>query len=447
MDSVKNRTEQKRLKILGEDELKSIYGRPQFTYEDRCHYFSLSQPEKELLDTFRSVKSKAYFILQLGYFKVKHQFFTFELHEVEEDLRYILNEHFNNREIADLDLVGKNTKLKQQQLIRELFNYRNCDAGEKRQLEEKACKAATFSGKPIFIFREIMNYLSEQSIVIPGYSFMQETVGKAITHEQNRLIVMMQNHLKQPDIDSLKRLLEDSQGLYEITQLKHEPKDFSAGEIRSEMERGKQIKTLYQLAQKLLPELGVSNESIKYYASLVNYYSVYRLKQLNEWVGYVYLLCFINYRFQRMHDNLINTFVYSVRRFKDEAKLEAKEQVYECYTVSNQNMKKAGQVLKLFTDDSIPPHTPFRDIRDKVFTILDRDNLEVFADQIVTNIKFDETAFQWEHIDKLAHRFKRHLRPIFLMVDFVAPSIHDPLMEAIHFMKSAFRGPVTYPSS
>lgn len=187
MDIVKNGSGQKRLKILGEDELTSIYGRPHFTYEDRCHYFSLSQPEKELLETFRSVKSKAYFILQLGYFKVKHLFFTFDLHEVEEDLRYILNEHFNYSEMVDLSLVGKNTRLKQQHLIRELFNYRSCDAKEKRQLEKRAYKAATFSGKPIFIFREIMNYLSEQRIVIPGYSFMQETVGKAINHEQNRL--------------------------------------------------------------------------------------------------------------------------------------------------------------------------------------------------------------------------------------------------------------------
>ena len=315
MDIVKNKSGQKRLKILGEDEIKSIYERPHFTYEDRCHYFSLSQPEKDLLETFRSVKAKAYFILQLGYFKVKHQFFTFDLHEVDEDLQYILNEHFNNSELVDLSLVGKNTRLKQQQLIRELFNYRNCDAEEKRQLEGKACKAATFSGKPIFIFREIMNYLSEQRIVIPGYSFMQEMVGKAITHEQNRLIAMMKNHLKQTDIESLKRLLEDSQGLYEITQLKREPKDFSASEIKREMERGEQIQSLYRLAQKLLPELGVSNESIKYYASLVNYYSVYRLKQLNEWIGYLYLLCFINHRFQRMHDNLINTFIYNVRAF------------------------------------------------------------------------------------------------------------------------------------
>lgn len=58
-----------------------------------------------------------------------------------------------------------------------------------------------------------------------------------------------------------------------------------------------------------------------------------------------------------------------------------------------------------------------------MFTILDRNNLGVLANQIVTNTKFDETAFQWEHIDKLVHRLKQNLRPIFLMVDFSDPSI------------------------
>ncbi len=281
MDIRQNKSEPKRLKILNENELENIYGRPRFTYEDRCHYFSLSQPEKELLHLLRSVKSKAYFVLQLGYFKAKHLFFTFDLYEVEEDLQYVLKQHFNNSEIADLSAVDKSTRLKQQQLILELFSYRSCASEERRQIEKKARKAVTVYGKPIFIFREIMNYLSEQRIVVPGYSFMQETVGKAITYEQNRLIAIMHNHLTQSDIEALKQLLSDSSGLYEITHLKHEPKDFSAGEIKREMVRGKQIQSLYRLAQKLLPELGISNESIKYYASLVGYYSVFRLKRLN----------------------------------------------------------------------------------------------------------------------------------------------------------------------
>ena len=54
--------EQKRLGILGDDELEAIYGRPCFSPEERCTYFSLSLPEKELLPLLRSVSSRAYFV-------------------------------------------------------------------------------------------------------------------------------------------------------------------------------------------------------------------------------------------------------------------------------------------------------------------------------------------------------------------------------------------------
>ena len=155
----------------------------------------------------------------------------------------------------------------------------------------------------------------------------------------------MQDHLKQPHINALKALLKDSQGLYEVTQLKREPKDFSLKEIKREMDRGQQIQPLYQLAQELLPKLGISNESIKYFASLVDYYSVYKLIRLDEWMVYVYLLCFVYYRYQRMNDNLINTFIYNVRRYLEEAKSVAKDQVYERYAENRQDMKRAGEVL------------------------------------------------------------------------------------------------------
>jgi hypothetical protein len=125
MDNEKNSPEQKRLRILGEDELGSIYGRPCFTYEDRCNYFSLSQSETELLHILRSVKSKTYFVLQLGYFKAKHLFFAFDLHEVEEDLQYVLKQHFNNSEIADLSSIDKLTRLKQQVVNRSSFSVKS----------------------------------------------------------------------------------------------------------------------------------------------------------------------------------------------------------------------------------------------------------------------------------------------------------------------------------
>src|SRR5699024_4099552 len=155
----------------------------------------------------------------------------------------VLIRHFKARKMVDRRTIHEYTHCKQQQVKLERFDYRSCGSDERKQIERKAYHDVTISGKPIFIFREIMNYLNEQRIVVPGYSFIQETESQAITFEQNRLTVIMQSHLKQPDIQTLKALLEDAQGLYEITLLKREPKDFSLKEIKREIDRGKQIQS------------------------------------------------------------------------------------------------------------------------------------------------------------------------------------------------------------
>jgi len=249
---------------------------------------------------------------------------------------------------------------------------------------------------------------------------------------------MLRRDLGPPDIDGLKSLLEDSKGLYEITLLKREPRDFSSREIAREIERGHQIRDVYRLAQAFLPRLDISNESIKYYASLVSYYSVFRLTQLDEWIVYLYLLCFVYHRYQKLHDNLLNTLIHHVRRYVDEAKGEAKERVYEHRMEDNDNLLKAGQLLQLFTDDSIAESTPFLEVRAKAFDILDRQKIDTLAEHITTKARFDETAFQWEHMDDLAPQFKHHLRPILRAVDLAASPGHRPLTEAVHFLQDAF---------
>jgi len=430
-------TKPKRLRILGDDEIEAIYGRPRFTHEERMEYFSLSPSELAALEQLHSIKSRIYFILQLGYFKARHLFFVVSLREASEDARYIIEQHFPNFQLPDFEIT-KVTRLKQQRLILELCNYRSCGAKERQKLETKARQVAMVCSKPIYVFREIMHYLQEQRIVAPGYSFLQDTVGKAHTYEQDRLITVVRNHLTDSDIEVLKNLLSDSQGLYEITLLKREPKNFTLSEIKREINRGEQICHLYHLVKRLLPHLLISNESIKYYASLVTYYSVFRLKQLDEPIVYIYLLCFVYHRYQRLHDNLINSLIHYVRRYADEAKAAAKARVYELSIESNQNLQKAGQVLKLFTDDSIASDTPFHQIQAKAFGILERQKLSFIADHIATELKFDENVFQWEYIDRLAHQFKGHLRAILLAVDFAASQAHAPLIETVDFLKEAF---------
>ena len=211
-----------------------------------------------MLAELRSVKSQIYFILQLGYFKAKHLFFTFNLHEAEEDVQYILQQYFNQTEIDIESTINKRTRLKHQRLILQLYNYWNCDAEQRQALEVKARQAAMVCSKPVYVFQQLMHYLQEHRIIAPGYSSMQDTVGQALTSEQDRLTTLVRHHLQNPDRETLNLLLSDSQGLYEITLLKREPKDFSLGEIKREIHRGEQIHNLYRLAEKLLPHLLIS---------------------------------------------------------------------------------------------------------------------------------------------------------------------------------------------
>ena len=84
----------KRLIVLEGDEVEALYGRPRFTHEERVEYFALAPKEKAALDQLHSLKSRVYFILQLGYFKARRMFFIFDLKDVAEDFRYVRDQYF-----------------------------------------------------------------------------------------------------------------------------------------------------------------------------------------------------------------------------------------------------------------------------------------------------------------------------------------------------------------
>ena len=431
-------TTDKRLRILGDDEIDALYARPRFSEEERVEYFSLSAAEVAALGELHSLKSRVCFILQLGYFKARQQFFSFNLPEVADDVEHIQTQYFPGLQLTDL-AITKVTRLKQHRMILALYGYRTCGAKERHLLAAKARQAAIVFAKPIYILREMLHLLTEQRIVLPGYSSLQDVVTHALAEEQTRLTTHLRHQLKPFDIEALQRLLADTEGLYEITQLKREPKNFNAQEIKREIQRGESLCHLYALAQALLPVLTISNESIKYYASLVGYYSVYRLTELNVWMVYLYLLCFATHRYQRLHDHLINALIYNVRRFNDEAKAVAKDRIHDLRVDVNRNLRKAGRVLKLFTDKDIAGDLPFEQVQTRAFRILEREKLAQVAEHIASHIRFDEKAFRWEHIEQIARQFKLHLRPVVQAVSWAAISAHAPLLAALDFLKTTFR--------
>lgn len=367
-------------------------------------------------------------------------FFNFEFADVREDVEYILQTHFPDRKVnlESLRTVAKNTRLNGQRVLLRLHRYRWCERRERRIIEAKALAFTRISSKPIYIFREIVSFLQEERIVQPGYSSLQDIVGQALVVEQNRLIDLLANSLNSSEISKLDSLLEDTDSFYEITQLKREPKDFSLNEIRREIERARQIREIYRFAQALLPGLNVSYESVAYYASLVSYYSVYKLKRFERWIARLYLLCFVHQRYRRVNDNLINSLIYRFRQYNDQAKEDARIRLSSMQMETNQDIGKAGQVLRLFTDEQLPPETPFGEVRQKAFEILGQQAMDRVAATFAGDMRYDEIGLRWEYLDKIAMRVKLNLRPILTAVDFAALPTSSDLLEAVRFLQKIF---------
>jgi hypothetical protein len=84
----------KRIQLLSDSEIADIYNRPDFNNDERELYFSINdEREIDLLNRYSNIKTRVYFILQLGYFKAKQQFYKFNLEDVISDVEYVMSYH------------------------------------------------------------------------------------------------------------------------------------------------------------------------------------------------------------------------------------------------------------------------------------------------------------------------------------------------------------------
>ena len=108
-----------RLRILEDEEIVALYGPPRFTPEEQRQYFSLTSREQKALEQLHSIKSRLFFLLQLGYFKARHQFFVFDLGRannysaIEQDATYLCQRYFPGLDLGELEIT-KVTRLRHQ---------------------------------------------------------------------------------------------------------------------------------------------------------------------------------------------------------------------------------------------------------------------------------------------------------------------------------------------
>lgn len=426
-----------RLAILTPEEIDDLYGLPRFSDDDRQLYFELNPAEYAAVRA-RTTSVGVHLALELGYFKAKRQFFSFESSEVTDDLRYLLTTYFSGRTLESIKLPSTTTRTASQRTILELVGYRYCDAAAQQAVEDKARRIAMLSTQPLYILRESLQHLTNERVVAPRYTTLQDMVGWVVTHEGNRVATQLERSMA-PEVEkALDALLQADEQMYRISALKHEPKDFSYKELKREVERRQFFRPLHEFARTFLVTAGLSNESGKYYASLVKFYTVYKLQRMPKGATRLYLLCFAFQRFRQINDNLIEAFIYLVDDYEKQAKLAAEAAMQQALLDAGEHLRAAGEVLRLFIDKSIDADSPFAAVQEKAFALLEPERFPTVADYL-RNVAFDKSAFQWAHYTTLSHAFKRNLRHVFCELDFGGRIEDAPLLEAVAFLQGLLR--------
>ena len=425
----------KRLSILTDSERKFIYGIPKFTSLERKYYFDLEKIEEEIVYTkLNGINSKIYFILQLGYFKLSHRFFKITFDEVVEDIAYILEKYFPKQSLSTIKRnCDRKTIFYHQSIILKLFSKEFPTKEDKQNLFKKAKSVVSIDANPKYIFKEIVRFTSENKIILPAYSTIQKLISKALVESEQELFTNLENLMDDDLTQNLKDLLKkESKSRYQLTIIKAPPQSFSKKQATAERKKQEQLDPIFKKIKVILKKLDISNLSVKYFAELVDRYTIWQLKKFHDTKRYFYILCFIHYRYIKVNDDLTKTFLYFVDKYKNEVKVAVDQKILEMRIENSRNLKKGAEIFRLLTSNTVPNEK----VRNEAFNILSSKQIDRLAD-FMEKSEVNFNAFRWQEYDKKFHTMRTNLRHIFKSLNFTTNSqkSSDNALEAVEFLQ------------
>jgi len=425
-----------RLTILSEAEYFALYGLPDFDERQRLDYLSFSEPERTFLHSRPSLPAKIYCGLQIGYFKAKQAFFPFSWEEAKDDCAFLLSRCFPGQAWIP-QAITKHERYAQRHAIAAMFGFRLWNREFWPQLAEQAARIVRRDAAPAFIATELITFLNGQKIVRPGHTTLQTLVSEALSAERRRLGQLLAGRLDESARNVLKQLLVRDDTLAGLAALKQDAKHFGYRQMALEREKRATLEPVYRLAKALLPDLAISRQNVGHYASLAHFYTIYDLRRLRPEQACLYLLCYAWQRYRQLTDNLVDALGYHMKQIEDETKAQADRRYVLEQGRRQEAGRQVGNLLLLYVDDTVDDATPFGVVRQRAFSILPKEALQATG-QSLSQKPANKLAWRWQLAEELAGRIRRHLRPLFLALDFASTAPDSPWLAALAWMKGVF---------
>ncbi|HEB26710.1 MAG TPA: Tn3 family transposase [Porticoccus sp.] len=371
---------------------------------------------------------KIYFVLLLGYFKVKPVVLNFTFSEVKDDFHFVAAELFPEKAFKPRNFPPRQRTRLYLKVVG-LLGYSRFSDSAKLKLQSKAAQIAKLSIEPRYILDECIQFLSHNKITIPKYSTLQRVVIAAITATNLRIFDTINEHMPGSLSRYFSELFSDDSE-FQLKHIRRSAKDFTPKEVRKELIGMSHIKPHIDNIDTLLITLGLSPHNIEYYASLVDYYTITKLRRFDKNTRILYLLCFLQVRFKTISEHIADAFVYHCRRLNENAKQYAKEESYLEWTKASANVGKASALLRLFIDKTLGDELSFGVVKQQALKLLNASEI----DSVCLYLDDEKRAldyYQWKYYDQNKDLITETLRPLFLAMDFKASESTTALWEQI----------------
>ncbi|MBY6382303.1 DUF4158 domain-containing protein, partial [Escherichia coli] len=318
---------EERVQILSEAEQDELYGPPAFTSADQRFFFSLNDKELAIAKSLRHRGQRYMLVVLLGYFKAKPVVLNPGFHQIKQDLKYVYQTVLPGPGCRPFNLTPKENERIYQRVF-QLCNYQRWNVKDHgAALRDYLSQQARAWTAPRHLFDAANEYCSGQKIAIPAYSTLQKIISQVVGDEQEHMAAHLERAMSRGLKQALAELVNGT-GPLPFRQLRQSARNFTGTELEKELIVYRHIQHWMPEVDLLLSTLSLSQKNLQHLAEKVDYYGA-KLKRQTVGSQWLYLLCYLQTRWQQALERIADGFVHHVRQTKQKAKDYAQEAVFK----------------------------------------------------------------------------------------------------------------------
>jgi hypothetical protein len=309
------------IQILPAYEIKQFDQPPQFTTQERRHFFLLCPAIQAKIKKIRGDINPVGLILQYGYFKATGKFFQTEqfrlgdVRYVAKQLKITLTEPFKST-------YTERSRLNHQKPLLEVLGYKTYKS-KKLLFRQLINELVTKHISPRKIIFSVVDLLHAKKIEVPSYvTFANEITDQYQTFEDN-LTQQVKRAITEEHKEALDQLTDKDPIYYRrplLSNLKTISQAIDPGKISESMRKFLIIKKLRDELLDFIEHLDISSEAVRYYAQWVIKAKVTQVTDItDDNKRYLYLTCFVIHQFKMRQDTFVDTILKVIQHFINKA--------------------------------------------------------------------------------------------------------------------------------